>query len=51
MNRPKKTQGEKTAQPQGGTVRIESTQIRWFLGQSDGRLDLVRGVQRHSKLS
>ncbi len=33
------------------TVQIESTQIRWFLGQSDGRLDLMIGSQRHSKIS
>jgi hypothetical protein len=34
-----------------GTVRIEPTQISWFSGLSDGRLDLVRGGQRCSKLS
>jgi hypothetical protein len=28
-----------------GTVWIEFTQIRWFLGQSDRRLDLVRVVK------
>ncbi len=33
-----------------GTFRIESSQIRWFSGQSDGRLDLVRSGQRHSKI-
>jgi hypothetical protein len=33
-----------------GTVLIESTQIRWFAEQSDRRLDLERGSQRHSKL-
>jgi hypothetical protein len=32
-----------------GSVLIKSTKIRWFSGQSDGRLDLVRGGQRHSK--
>jgi hypothetical protein len=32
-------------------VRIESTLVRWFSGQSGGRLDLVRGVQRFSNLS
>jgi hypothetical protein len=32
------------------TVRMEPTQISWFSGQSDGRLDLVRGCQRPSKL-
>jgi hypothetical protein len=32
-----------------GAVRIKSTEIRWFLGQSDGRLDFMRGGQRHSK--
>jgi hypothetical protein len=26
-----------------GTVQIESTQIRWFSRQADGRLDLVGG--------
>jgi ABC-type branched-subunit amino acid transport system ATPase component len=30
-----------------GTVRIESTQIKWFSEQSDRRLDLVRGGHRH----
>jgi hypothetical protein len=34
-----------------GNVWIKSTQIRWLSGQSDGRLDLVRGSQRLSKLS
>jgi hypothetical protein len=34
-----------------GTVRIKSTQIRCFLRQSDGRLDLVTCKQRHLKLS
>ncbi len=34
-----------------GTVQIKSTQIRWFWGQSDGRLDLAKGGPRHSKLS
>jgi hypothetical protein len=29
----------------------ELCQIRRFLGQSDGRLDLVRGSQRHTKLA
>jgi hypothetical protein len=32
-----------------GTFGIESFQIRWFSGQSDGRLDLERGGQRHYK--
>jgi hypothetical protein len=30
---------------------MESTQIIWFSKQSDGRLDLVRGGQRHSRES
>ncbi len=34
-----------------GTVWIESIQIRWFSEQSGGRLDLMRGSQRHSELS
>jgi hypothetical protein len=34
-----------------GTVQIKSTQISWFSGQSDRRLDLVRGSQKSSKLS
>jgi hypothetical protein len=29
------------------TVRIESSKIRLLSGQSDGRLELVRGSQRH----
>jgi hypothetical protein len=33
------------------TVLIESTQIRWFSEQSDGRLDLKSGSQRCSKLA
>ncbi len=32
-----------------GIVWIESTKIRWFLEQSDGRLDLVRGGQKELK--
>jgi hypothetical protein len=34
-----------------GTVLIKSTQIRWFQGQSEGKLNLVRGSQRLSNLS
>jgi hypothetical protein len=30
---------------------MESTQIRWFFEQSDRRLGLKRGSQRHSKVS
>jgi hypothetical protein len=50
-NCPKKTLKGGFAKSPGGTVRIESTQIRWFSGQADGRLDLMRGGQSHSKLS
>jgi hypothetical protein len=46
----KDTQREFYSKPRG-TVQIESTKIRWFSGQSDERLDLKRGSQRHSKLS
>ncbi len=45
-----RVKGEKLHKPRW-TVRIESTKIRWFLGQSDGRLDLMRGSQSHSELS
>jgi hypothetical protein len=31
-----------------GTVQIESTQVRWFLEKSVGRLDLLGGGQRGS---
>jgi hypothetical protein len=51
MNSSKKTlKGEELHKPRG-TVQIESTQIKWFLRQPDGRLGLVRGIQRHSTLS
>ncbi len=33
------------------TVLKDSTQIRWFSEQSDGRLDLKRGGQTHTKQS
>jgi hypothetical protein len=46
----KDTQGGFYCKPRG-TVQIESTQIRWFLEQLYRRLDLMRGSQRHSKLS
>jgi hypothetical protein len=36
---------------EGNFTARDSTQIRWFLEQSDGRLDLGRGGQRHLKLS
>jgi hypothetical protein len=49
VNHPKKAvKGENFHKPRR-TARIESTQIRWFLGQSDRRLYLVRGGQRCSK--
>jgi hypothetical protein len=32
-----------------GTVLIESTQMRWFSLLSGGRMDVVRGGQRHSR--
>jgi hypothetical protein len=51
VNHPEKKLKENLAGNQEGTVRIEATQIRWFSGQSDRRLDLMRGGQRHSKLS
>jgi hypothetical protein len=44
INHPKKTLWGFCKKPRG-TVRIESTQIGWFLGQLDGRLDLVRDRQ------
>ncbi len=50
-NCPKKTLKEEALHKPRGTVQIKSTQIRWFLRQSDGMLDLVRGGQRHSTLS
>ncbi len=40
-----------TMQGQERTVRIVSTQIRWLSGQSDRKLDLMRGGRRCSKLS
>jgi hypothetical protein len=46
----KGTQGEFDCKPMGN-VLIESTQIRWFSEQSDGRLDLERGGQSHTKPS
>ncbi len=30
---------------------LSSEIIRWFSGQSDGKLDLTKGIQRYSKLS
>jgi hypothetical protein len=51
MNHPEKMLKEDFATSQRGTFRIETTQIRWFLGQSDESLDVVRGGQRHSNLS
>ncbi len=32
-----------------GAIRLESTQIRWFLWWPGGRLDLINGGQRRSK--
>jgi hypothetical protein len=46
----KGSQGKNCTRPRG-TVQIKSTQIRWFSGQSDRRLDLMRGGQIYSKLS
>jgi hypothetical protein len=46
----KGSQGKNYTKPRGA-VQIESTQIRWILGQSDRRRALVRGSQRPSKLS
>ncbi len=40
MDCSRKTFNEKTAQSQGETDQIESTQIRWFSGHPDGKLDL-----------
>jgi hypothetical protein len=34
-----------------GTIRLESTQIRWFLWWSFGRLDLARSSQRRPRES
>jgi hypothetical protein len=36
VNRPKKTLKGKTAHSHDRTVRIESTQIRWFSGSQTG---------------
>jgi hypothetical protein len=44
MNCSKKSQGGNSTKPRG-TVRIEPTQMRWFLGQSGDEA----GPQRHSK--
>ncbi len=41
----------KTKLAQGGAIRLESTQIRWFLWWPAGRLYLVRGSQRCSRKS
>jgi hypothetical protein len=41
----KDIQGRFYCKPRG-TVQIESTQIRWFSEQYDGRLDIFRGSQR-----
>jgi hypothetical protein len=38
-------------QAKGDCPRIESTQIRWFLGQSDRRLDIVRSKALKNKLA
>jgi hypothetical protein len=48
-NCPKKTHEGNCTKP-WGKVWNENTQIRWFSGQSDGRLDIMRGGWRHSKL-
>jgi hypothetical protein len=50
VNRPKETLKRFCCRPRG-TVLIESTQIRWFSEQSDGRLDFTRVDQRYSRLS
>jgi hypothetical protein len=49
VNHPKKTLKWKNFHKAKEDCPIESTQIRWFLGQSDGRLYLVRGGQWCSK--
>ncbi len=41
----------KIAKSQWVAVQIESTQTVSFSGQSDSRLVIVRGSQRHSKIS
>ncbi len=47
MNYPKNSLKRDFAASKGeGTIRFESTKVRQFSGQSDGRLDLMRDGQR-----
>ncbi len=51
VNRPKKTLKGNFTTSQEGLPELKSTQIRWFLGQSDERLDLERAKVLKTTLS
>jgi hypothetical protein len=50
-NCPKKVLERENCTRPWWAVRIESAQIRWFSGQSAGKLDIVRSKKRHNKLN
>jgi hypothetical protein len=49
VNHPKKGSKWGIYKKPRGTVWIKSIQIRWFSGQSDMRLKLLRGIQKYAQ--